>query len=145
MIVRCVASLPTRDQAKRLGEHYRPGKQEFGVVAGQIYVVFALKFLGGQPWVDVTDPGAQPGYLVGVPLCLFEFVDGRVPTIWEAGVNDNGELKIAPPSFFTKYYYDDLFEGVDTVVADFLRVRQQLELEAGMQRSVGSSDTRTGA
>lgn len=142
MIVKCVASLPTRDQAKRLGEHFRPGRQEFGVIVGETYLVFSLKMLGGEPWVDIADRDAKPGYLFGAPLCLFEILDPRVPSIWEVGVSENGELKVAPSSFFQRYYHDDLFEGVESIVADFLRVRRQLEAEAALEGSSEGPRTR---
>jgi hypothetical protein len=129
MIVRCVEPLPTPAQAKVLGAHYIAGKQQFGVVVGVEYVVFALKLLGGQPWIDITDPDLEPGYLFGAPLCLFEIVDARVPYIWQARIGNTGELRIAPSSFFRDYYYDDLFEGIADVVADFRAVRRQLEDE----------------
>lgn len=134
MIVKCVAALPTREQAERLGDHYRAGKQAFGIVPGKEYVVFGIKMLGGEPWLEIIDPDTHPGYLYGVPLILFEFVDSRVSALWEARVSKGGELKLAPPSLLQDYYHDDLFEGVPEVVDDFLCVREQLEKEAAVQR-----------
>jgi hypothetical protein len=129
MRVRCVATLPTAEHEKRLGRHYRAGRQGFGVVLQQEYVVFALKTLGGEPWIEISDPEASPGYLFGVPLCLFEVVNSRVSVYWEIGTSRGGELKIAPPSLFREYYHDDLFEGVASVVDDFTRLRAQLIAE----------------
>lgn len=139
MIVKCIAELPTRDQAKRLGEHYRVGKQAFGVVLGTEYIVFALKTLGGEPWVEITDSDLDPGYLWGVPLCLFEIVSPRLSVLWEARIAKNGELQLSPPSFGREYYHDDLIEGVEEVVADFRRVRQDLEKEADLHRRAAST------
>jgi hypothetical protein len=134
MIVKCVAPLPNQEQAKKLGVHYRAGKQAFGVVPGEEYVVFAIRILGGEPWIEITDPDAHPGYLFGAPLLLFEFVDSRVSAFWEAGIGTTGELRLAPPSLLRKSYHDHLFEGVQEVVDDFLRVRAQMEHEATVHR-----------
>lgn len=139
MIVKCIAELPTRDQAKRLGEHYRGGNQAFGVVPGTEYIVFALTMLGGEPWVEITDSDLDPGYLWGVPLCLFEIVNPRLSVLWEARIVKNGELRLEPPSLSRHNYHDDLFEGVEEVVADFRRVRQDLEEEAALHRRAASS------
>lgn len=139
MIVKCIAELPTREQAKWLGGHYRGGKQAFGVVLGMEYIVFALTVLGGEPWVEITDADLDPGYLWGVPLCLFEIVIPRLSVLWEAPVAKNGELRLEPASLSRRNYHDDLFEGVEEVVADFRRVRQALEEEADLHRRSESS------
>ena len=141
MIVKCVAALPTPEQAKRLGKHYRAGKQAFVVVPGTEYVVFALKTLGGEPWVEIADPALEPGYLFGVPLCLFEIVNPRPSALWETRVTNDGELELSPASLLRDYYHDDLFEGVHEVVEDFLRLRKELEKEASLHRRAGSSLT----
>lgn len=140
MIVKCIAELPTRDQAQRLGRHYRAGKQAFGVVPGTEYIVFAIKTLGGEPWVEIINSDLDPGYLWGVPLCLFEIVNPRLSVLWEARVAKNGELRFEPTSMSRPYYHDDLFEGVEEVVEDFRRVRQELEKEADLHRRAGSSE-----
>ena len=141
MIVKCIAELPTRDQAKRLGEHYRGSKQSFGLVLGMEYIVFALTILGGEPWVEVTDSELDPGYLWGVPLCLFEIVNPRLSVLWEARIANNGELTLEPPSLSRRNYHDDLFEGVEEVVEDFRRVRRELEKEADLHRRAAPSTT----
>ena len=139
MRVRCIAELPTSQQAEKLGRYYKTRTQAFGIAVGQEYVVFALKVLGGQLWIDITDPHVESGYLFSAPFLLFELIDGRVPSIWEARVTDRAELKMAPKSFFAAFYYDRLFEGVEDNVADFRRVRQQLELEDRLSSSSSPS------
>lgn len=131
MIVKCTATLPSPQQAQRLGAHYRPGKQAFGLVAGEQYLVFALRTLGGEPWVEIVDADLDPGYLFAVPLCLFEIVDPRVSACWEARVDREGQVVLAPGPLHREFFHDDLFEGVDTAVEDFTRIRRQMEQESG--------------
>ena len=121
--------MPDSSQRQRLGAAYRGGRQEFGLVVGEVYTVFGLRIRYGEPWIETSDPDAFPGYLYSAPLLLFEIVDARVPSIWEARRSSEGELRFAPPSFFAEYYFDDLFEQVPAVVNDFLRVRQAIESE----------------
>lgn len=100
--------------------------------------VFALT-LGGEPWVEITDSELDPGYLWGVPMCLFEIVNPRLSALWEARVAKYGELRLEPPSLSRRNYQDDLFEGVEEVVADFRRIRQELEQEADLHRRAAST------
>lgn len=135
MIIKCIASVPNHSQAKLLGDYFRPGEQEFGLEVGQQYLVFSLKTRGGLPWVEIVDSSSYPGYLFAAPLLLFEVVDPRVSAFWEVRYTKTGEVTAAPPSLFRKYYHDDLFEGKPETVEDFLKVRAQLEKEAGLPTS----------
>lgn len=133
MIIRCISTKPTEEQAKRLGigKNYFPGKQEFGVKAGEEYLVFGISILDGEPWVDIMLPIAN--ILHPVPLCLFEIVDRRISKYWVIGLESKGNLIISPPSILDQpYYFDDLSESIPEVVEDFRRVRELLEAEAGI-------------
>ncbi|MGH7650646.1 MAG: hypothetical protein ACREMS_02270 [Gemmatimonadaceae bacterium] len=99
---------------------------------GEHYLVFALRTLSGEIWIDIVDSDLRPGYLFGAPLILFEIVDARLSAEWEASIDDQGELKFAPHSLHEKFFYDRLFEGMPDVVQDFLGIRLRLEDEAGI-------------
>jgi hypothetical protein len=129
MLVKCVSAAPDASQIERLGATYLPGRQQFGLLVGQVYTVFGLRLLDGEPWLDTVDPDREPGYLFSAPLFLFQIVDGHVPEIWEARVDSDGDLRIAPPSFFAEFYFDDLFEEVPEVVEDFRRVGRLIEAD----------------
>ena len=131
MIVKCISALPSKEQAKRLGQNFRPGKQQFGIKPDERYVVFGLHTLGSEIWVDIMDPDLEPGYLFEAPLMLFEIVDPRVSKFWEMRITAKGQFKIAAPSMFTDYYFDRLFESVPEVVQDFIQLRARMEAEAG--------------
>lgn len=122
MKVRCVKILPTLPIARRLGRHYTPG-QEFPLTAGAEYPVFGLRFWAGAPWIDIE---AVPGYLVIVPLGLFEVIDGRVPENWVAAVDDQGDVSLLPEAFHDKFFIDDLFEGKEDAVRAFQNAREQM-------------------
>ena len=133
MIIRCTRLLPNEEQAKLLGQNYRPGRMTFGLELGREYVVFGMRVFSETPWVDIigSEAGfADPGYLRPVPLCLFEIVNGRVSRYWEVRQSSNGLLELQPPSFYRDYYHDDLSEDVPEVVEDFAQMRALMEAEA---------------
>jgi len=136
VIVRCVSVLPNEEQAKLLGDNYRPGQMTFGLELGKEYVVFGMSLFGGMPWVDMASQAtfADPGFLHPAPLCLFEIVDGRVSRYWEARQHGDRDLVLQPRSFYRDYYHDDLSEGVPEVVEDFARMRALMEAEAKSNR-----------
>lgn len=125
MRVRCIALLPTPEQADKMKGVYFPGKQTFPVELGKEYTVFGLYSEGGTPWINLE----LSWYLCSVPLCLFEIVDARVSRTWEVRLADDGSLAMWPPSFFQEYYFDDLFEGVPEVVSDFETVKRAIYSE----------------
>ena len=69
-----------------LGPAYRRGRQSFGLIVSEEYLVFGLRILDGQPWVDIANDTREPRYLFSAPLCLFEIIDGSVPALWVARV-----------------------------------------------------------
>lgn len=130
MRVRCVAELPTPEQAKLLGTFYAGGRQRFGVTVGMEYLVFGIRVVNGVVLIDIAQEFEQ---LYPVPLFLFEITDPRVPSLWEARQEQDGSLFLWPPSFFEReYYHEDLLEQVQSVVEDFRRVRRRLEVESAL-------------
>src|SRR3990170_5825961 len=109
MLVKCVATLPDEDQAKKLTGSYWPGKQVFDIAVGHEYIVFGMTIINGEPWVDIEKKGSE--YIVPVPLCLFQIVNGQVPSLWEVSIRD-GDLLLWPSSFYKDtYYHDKLSDG----------------------------------
>jgi hypothetical protein len=137
MIVRCVSVLPNEEQAKLLGDNYRPSQMTYGLELGKEYVVFGLSLFGGMSWVDIASEAtsADPGYLHPAPLCLFEIVNGHVSRYWEAHQHGDRDLMLQPRSFYRDYYHEDLADGVPEVVEDFARMRALLEDEARSPRA----------
>ena len=131
MRLRCISEVPNEAQARVLGATYRSGRQSFGLIEGAEYLVFGLRILGGQVWVDITDDARDSRYLFSAPLSLFEIVDDRVPPIWVGRATAEGQFRLAPPSMFAQYYFDDLFEQRSDVVEDFQKVRRKLEQWSG--------------
>lgn len=140
MRVKCIALLPNDGQAKLLGvgKHYFPGSMVFGVNLGKEYIVIAISFLSGAPWIFILNESET--YIHPVPLCLFEIVDGVVSRFWVAKTNADGYFNLWPPSFYQPYYHDDLTEGVAEVVEDFNRVKQLILDEDALH---GTNQSRT--
>jgi hypothetical protein len=130
MLVRCISTQPTEEQAQRLGvgKNYFPGKQQFGVAAGEKYLVFGLSIVDGETWIDILL--LPSGYLHSVPLILFEILDRRLSKYWVIGFGPKGNLIMRPSSIVDQpYYFDDLSNGVPEVVEDFREVKELLEAE----------------
>jgi hypothetical protein len=130
MIIRCISSEPSEEQARKLGvgKNYFPGRQEFGLIIGEDYLVFGLTMVDGEPWADILLSPVD--YLHSVPLCLFEIIDKRVSKYWEIGLGPKGNLIIRPSSILNQpYYFDDLSNSVPDVVDDFQRLRGLLDAE----------------
>jgi hypothetical protein len=125
MRVRCIAELPTEEQARTLGDFYRHGKQVFHIAVGCEYLVYAVTFMDGAPWLELKEDFE---YLHRAPLCLFEIVDGRVSRYWDARWR-NQDLCFWPTSFYGEYYFDDLIEGSPDVLEDFRQVTLSMESE----------------
>jgi len=115
-------------------DYYR--KQAFHIHGDGTYTVLGLTFhirsnlYGSGVTVQIDD---DYGRLASVPLCLFEIVDDRMSSHWVARQWADGTVAMWPPSFFIDFYYDDLSEGVDEIVRDHARVKQELEAEANAQ------------
>lgn len=93
---------------------------------GREYIAFGLRLWGAGTWADIE---VDAGYLVSVPLCLFEVVDARVSETWMLRTHDDGDLDIMPEPFHAEYFHDDLIEGVAAARLAFNEVRRQLLAE----------------
>src|SRR3972149_3066768 len=133
MFVRCISTLPNEEQAKRLLGSYWPGKQTFHVEIGQEYIVFAMSIINGESWVQIEEKGFE--FLIPVPLCLFEIVNGKVPSSWEVcikGVN----IHLWPSSFYKdQYYHDKLSDGDPEILENYREVKTQILKEGGVKKT----------
>jgi len=108
-------------QAKRT-----PLRTEYDLVVGQEYVAMGLSVADAVVWIDIATEG---GFLIPVPINEFEITSGRPCSLWEARVDEEGIFRLWPPSFYAPFYHSDLADREPRVVADFDRVRQQIEEE----------------
>ncbi len=123
MRIKCIAVEPTTEQAARLGNRYRPGQQIFPVSIGDEHLVFGIEADRGSIWVFIEH---EFGYLVSVPLVLFQTVDGRLPPQWEARSDSSGDLRIAPSELLQDCFFDDLSEGVPDTLRVFRALKHEL-------------------
>lgn len=101
-------------------------RTEHDLVVGREYVAMGLTVTDGAVWIDVATDG---GFLMPVPLTEFQIVSGKLSTLWDARVDGDGTVRFWPPSFFTPFYHSDLADREPAVVADFDRIRRQIEDE----------------
>lgn len=123
MRLRCVALEPTLPQAKRLGRFFRAGQQEFPVSVGSTYIAYGLRQWGAGSWVDIEAPA---GYLVVVPLCLFEIEDGSVSRHWILQRDVDGDFALLPPEMHARYFLDDLSSGDPGAAKAFAAVKARM-------------------
>ena len=132
MKVRCVSEYLSPEQIDSLGKGFHQ-KQTFGITKAKEYLSYGIVFFmssgvyGTGVYVNVIE---DAGHLIHVPLCLFEITDARASTYWEVRLLQGSSVALWPKSFHAEYYFDDLFEGVPGVVADFKIVRNMMESEA---------------
>ena len=123
MKVRCIASLPTLPESRRLGARYSPGSQAFPVEVGQEYLVFGIETYAEGAWLYIE---TEVGLLTSVPVVLFEPIDTAIPVDWHVQPTPEGHLTIGPEVILDKHFLDDLSEGVPTAVRHFQRLKQSL-------------------
>ena len=85
-----------------------------------------LGFWEGQAWVEIATEGE---FILSVPLAEFEIVNGTPSAFWDARMDDDGTVRLWPPSFYQATYHADLADREPSVVADFERMREMLEAE----------------
>ena len=100
------------------------GRRTFGVEIGQDYLVYALHFSRGIPWVHVE---IGPQQVVEVPLDFFEITDPTLPDAWEARVPEPGVLLLWPAAFFLPGFQERLLDGDAVASAALERLRHQLD------------------
>ena len=131
MKVRCIARRPTPEQVADLGFSPRFDR-DFHVTIGNEYLVLALEFVDKSEFYGagvVLEMRDDFGRWAMFPLLLFEVVDPRPSRYWIAQKTKDNSLTLGPPSFFRRYYHDDLTDGVPEVVDDFRQVAALLEAE----------------
>ncbi|RFM29070.1 hypothetical protein [Deminuibacter soli] len=124
MLVVCTSIEPSQKQKQLLGKY---ANRAFHLTIGKKYLVFALTIASEN--VHYVQILTDYGHLVSVPFFLFSFLDSRVSRYWEMRTFEDGVVTFWPPSFYTEFYHDDLFEEIDSVVQDFTQVRIRLERE----------------
>jgi hypothetical protein len=93
---------------------------------GRLYVVYGLRLWGSGVWIDIE---SDVGYLVTVPLCLFELADGRLPAIWAARVDEDGDIALLPEAFHAAYFMSDLADGRPEAWRELAHVKALLALD----------------
>ena len=132
MKVRCLANNLTDSQIKALGIEnlYAPTYQ---LTVGKIYNVLSLTVLvrssiyGSGIVVDIVEDGHK--FCVSIPLCLFEITDPRPSSFWIAKTDLDFSLTLWPLEFYSKFFHDDLTDGIEDVQKVFDSVVKKIEQE----------------
>ena len=131
MKAHCISQKLSPQQIAMLGLDNR-FRWEFDITPGMVYLVLGMSFFnkstiyGNAAFVHITD---DSGSWRQIPLLLFEIADPHVSRYWEVRQLEDGETALFPESFYQKYYFDKLTDGVPEVVADFNDVYAMLHDE----------------
>lgn len=129
MKVRCISRSLNEEQCSKLRVINPP---EYQIVIGGTYLVLGLTMMtdsephgGGVHYQILNDYGA----IRSIPSLLFEIVDSRCSQFWNAQAHEDGSLMMWPREFFTRYFHDDLSEGIQEIVEIFKDVVKRLSTE----------------
>lgn len=125
MRLRCIRQANS-DETLSFQAKKTPLRTQYDLVVGQEYVAMGLSVSDGVIWIEVATDG---GFLMPVPLKEFDIVYGKPSNLWEARVDEENTFRLWPASFYAPFYHSDLADREPAVVADFDRVREQIEEE----------------
>jgi hypothetical protein len=121
----CLANVLTPEQENALGLSGIGSDANYGeLVLGEEYLVYGLRVLHAQPWIDVL---SDFGYLYPVPLVLFRITDPVVSKYWV--IEESDAFVLRPAQFSDPFFYDDLSNGRADAVSLFNAVREMMEGE----------------
>lgn len=126
MLLRCINSVPTPDQQRRLETTMLPG-ESFHLVVGEEYVALGLEVWYGVVWVEIAE---NERTVTSAPLFLFEIIDGQLSQHWTARQENEGLVRLWPELFFERAFHDRLSNGDPQLVSRFAELRRTLESEA---------------
>ncbi|MCP4935598.1 MAG: hypothetical protein GY927_15680 [bacterium] len=132
MKVLCIQNTVDDDLAKKVGLLEGEPRLYRSITPGNEYIVLGISYdpsstcYAGKPMVEVKN---DDGGLSSIPLFLFDVIDGVASKHWQCRFSVNGVLTFLPESFYTKYYHDDLSEGMPEVVDNFKEVCRVFENE----------------
>lgn len=78
---------------------------------GKEYLVLGISFEIGSPVYGNTvllQVVNDAGHCSFIPAALFEIVDGRCSSFWEARFYEHGGVTMWPAEFYKTYFHDDL-------------------------------------
>jgi hypothetical protein len=110
MRVKCLNSELTEEQ--RLLFKVPPlFRSKYQISIGEEYLVLGISFevnspvYGNTALLEIAD---DAGRCRSVPAALFEIIDGRCSSFWEARFFEDGAFALWPPEFYETYFHDKL-------------------------------------
>ena len=106
------------------------GKDKPRITLGKEYVVYGIHTALENVWYFICDDDYLY-YPVFDLAVFFEITDSRISKYWEISVNESGVIKLWPSSWLKdEYYIDRLTDGEKDIVADFKRIKKEMDEEA---------------
>jgi hypothetical protein len=126
MRIRCVALAPSEDQARQLGAAFDLDRTDYDLDLFREYIALGVGFWDGVSWAEIATDG---GWILSVPLFLFEITDARASKHWEVRA-DATSLTLWPSRLYDPTFNARLADDVPEAVEAFHELRELLETEA---------------
>jgi hypothetical protein len=99
------------------------------ITIGKEYLVLSVTINPGHPasFRLIGDDGNTPALYA---LQQFVTVSSRIPSSWQAQLDNSGNLEMAPASWLRPGYWEDYFNGQAEAVAEFETERAQIQSES---------------
>lgn len=121
-----MALAPTKEQAKQLGASFNTERTDYDLDLLREYLAIGLGYWQGVAWVEIVTDG---GWLLSVPLFLFEITDPKASKYWEIRT-DGASTTLWPPSLYEPDFNSQLADDVPSAVETLRELRALMEAEA---------------
>ena len=126
MRIRCIASTPTAEQAQRLGSAYDSERSDYDLDLLREYVALGIGCWDGIAWAQIATDG---GWVLSVPLFLFEVSEATASRYWEVRLRPTG-VTMWPSALYEPTFNSELADDVPEAVEKFRELRRVIEAEA---------------
>jgi len=126
MRIRCTALQPTVEQRQLLHSVIDPSRLDYDLELSREYIAIGVGFWDNVPWAQIVTDG---GWVLAVPLFLFEVIEPSASRFWEVRADDAG-LRLQPSCLYEPTFNSRLADDDGDAIEEFTRVRRLIEEEA---------------
>ncbi len=109
-------------------------RSRYQISIGKEYIVLGISLVVNSPVYGnmvLLEMVNDAGIYLSIPAALFEIIDNRCSSFWEARLYENGAVAMWPPEFYETYFHDRLSDNVPEIREIFESVLQKMKAEFG--------------
>ncbi len=109
-------------------------RSKYQISIGEEYLVLGISFEVNSPVYGHTalfEILNDAGLYLSIPAALFEIMDGRCSSFWEARLYKEGAVAMWPSEFYEPHFHDDLSNGETETRKVFESVLTKMKAEFG--------------